>query len=95
MYEESVYLVAEVQIKEKGGSIHAYSDEIPGLHVVGQDRELVLEDVITAIKFLYKEVKGMAVDVKWADSPATFFSKERPMKNFERFVMTQKFAAAS
>ena len=95
MDDDRAYLVAEVRMDEKNGSIHAYSDEIPGLHVVGQDRNAVLADVVTAIKFIYKEVKGMAVEVKWAESPATYFDKQLPMRGVERFVMTPTFSTAN
>lgn len=81
--------VAEVQLKEQDGSIHAYSDEIPGLHVVGTNRDEVLDDVITAIKFLYLEVKGQAIDARWVDSPAESFNKVRPA---ERVAMQPMFA---
>lgn len=81
--------VAEVQFKEQDGSIHAYSDEIPGLHVVGTDRDEVLDDVITAIKFLYQEVKGQAIDARWVDSPAESFNKTR---SAERVAMQAMFA---
>ncbi|MCW5621965.1 MAG: hypothetical protein KIS79_12740 [Burkholderiales bacterium] len=78
-------LVAEVKISEKDGSIHAFSDEIPGLHIVGTNRAEVLEDVMAGIKFLYQKVKGMAVECEWADSPAPEFNRTRP--SVERFVM--------
>ena len=86
MLDRSNVLVAEVCIKEEGGSIHAYSEEIPGLHIVGTEREAVLEDVVTGIKFLYKEVKNMNVDVRWVNSP-------KPVRDFERFMMTEARAA--
>jgi len=88
-------LVAEVKFSEKGGSIHAYSDDIPGLNIVGTDRDDVLDDVVEGIKFLYKEVKGMTVTVEWVDTPATVFNEHvQPRKNIERFVMKPTFAHA-
>jgi hypothetical protein len=69
----STILVAEITLKEQGGSIHAYSDEIPGLHIVGTDRESVFHDVITGIKFLYKQLKNINVEVQWVESPAAIF----------------------
>ena len=90
MTRSQTLLVAEVQIKEENGSIHAYSDELPGLHICGTDRDAVLEDVILGIKFLYKEVHGMNIEARWADSPAAVtFHMERPA---ERVVMQASFA---
>lgn len=90
MTRSQTLLVAEVQLKEEGGSILAYSDEVPGLNVVGTDRDTVLADVITAIKFLYKEVHGMPIDVNWVDSPASVtFKMDRPA---ERVMMQPAFA---
>jgi hypothetical protein len=89
-------LVAEVTLKEKGGSIHAYSDEIPGLHICGIDREKVLVDVITGIKFLYKEAKNIEVEANWVESPATFFDSPRPdFVERERVLMTPTFKIAA
>ena len=87
-------LVAEVQLRERGGSIHAYSDEIPGLNICGTDRQEVLEDVIAGIKFLYQELKGIAVEVKWVDSPAAMFDARLHTKDVARFMMMPTFARA-
>ena len=61
--------VAEILFEEHDGEIHAYSDHIPGLNICGSDRDDVCQDVLEAIKFLYKEVKGMVVSVEWASVP--------------------------
>jgi hypothetical protein len=90
MTRSQTLLVAEVQLKEENGSILAYSDELPGLNIVGTDRETVLADVLTGIKFLYKELHGMAIDASWVDSPASVtFKKDRPA---ERVMMQPAFA---
>ena len=90
MTRSQTLLVAEVQLTEKDGSFHAYSDELPGLNICGVDREAVLADVILGIKFLYKEVHGMNIEARWADSPAAVtYNKARPA---ERVVMQASFA---
>lgn len=90
MTRSQTLLVAEVQLKEQDGSIHAYSDEIPGLHICGTNRDDVLADVITGIKFLYKEVHGLSIEARWADSPAAvIYNLERPA---ERLVMQAAFS---
>ena len=90
MTRSQTLLVAEVQLKEQDGSVLAYSDEMPGLNVVGTNRDEVLADVITAIKFLYKEVHGMVIEASWVDSPASVtFNKARPA---ERVMMQPAFA---
>lgn len=65
-------IVARIQLLERDGHIHAFSDEVPGLNVCGKDREVVLRDVVTAIKFLYREVRGLNVEVEWSQ-------KENPL----------------
>lgn len=65
-------IVARIQLVERDGHIHAFSDEVPGLNVCGENREVVLDDVITAIKFLYREVRGLNVNVEWV-------AKENPL----------------
>ena len=86
-------LVAEVKLKEKDGSIHAYSDEIPGLHIVGTVEEDVLADVLTGITFLYKEVKNINVEARWVESPATTFNGARPYN--KRMILAPTFALAA
>lgn len=60
-------MLARIQLTERDGHIHAFSDEVPGLNVCGTDREVVLADVLTAIKFLYREVRGFNVTVTWTE----------------------------
>ncbi|MGE3679427.1 MAG: hypothetical protein AB7F95_16080 [Burkholderiales bacterium] len=87
------YLVAEVQLHESDGSIHAYSDDIPGLNICGADREAVLTDVIHGIVHIFKIVHGKNVTVEWADTPAGAFQHEsHPHRSKERFVMKPTFA---
>lgn len=62
---------ARIQLDERDGHIHAYSDDVPGLNICGTDKEAVLRDVIRGIEFLYREVRGMKVSVQWVqhDNP--------------------------
>jgi hypothetical protein len=87
--------VAEIRLDERDGDIHAYSDDVPGLNICGRDRDEVLEDVVGAIKFLYKEVAGIDVDVELADSAKAKFDKAAPSQrpSVERFVMRELVAA--
>ncbi len=86
--------VAEVELEEKEGHIYAYSNDVPGLNICGEDRQYVLDDVIEAIKFLYQEVVGIRVDAEWAESPKSKFEMaptQRPP--VERVVMRELAAA--
>ena len=58
---------ARIQMEARDGHIHAFSDEVPGLNICGKDREVVLRDVVRGIKFLFKEVRGINVDVQWVE----------------------------
>jgi hypothetical protein len=58
--------VAKVTLDERGKDIHAYSDDIPGLNICGTNREDVLQDVVGAVAFLFKEVHGIDVQVELA-----------------------------
>lgn len=80
--------VIEVCFREAGGSIHASSDELKGLHVVGTNREEVCGDVISAIEFMFRELRGQPVTVEWVDSPLA-------ERTFERFIMEPGLRAAA
>jgi len=44
--------------------VYLCSDEVPGLNIIGDDRATVISDGIQGIKFLFKQVHGVDVDVR-------------------------------
>ena len=70
-------IVARIELMERDGHVYAYSDEVPGLNVCGTDRDVVLQDVVTAIKFLYREVRGLNVSVKWIEEDSPLMLRPR------------------
>lgn len=86
--------VAEVKFTERGGSIHAQSDEIPGLHIIGTDRESVMKDVINGIKFVFQHIHGKVVDVEWVDTPASVLPHAHTPRDIARFAVKPTFDLA-
>lgn len=95
MDRSKTLLVAEIQFSEGNGSIHAYSDDIPGLHICGTDREAVLRDVVGGIKFLYKQLHGLVIECEWAASPVEVFQHKQNLKGIEHLVMKPAFELAA
>ena len=56
-------------MEERQDGIYAYSNDIAGLNICGENRDDVLSDVLGAVKFIYKEVHGVDVQVELAKTP--------------------------
>ena len=61
--------VITICFHENNGIQHAYSPELPALHVCGKSRESVFADVPEVIKMLYKLNERVDVIVKPASTP--------------------------
>lgn len=55
--------VIEVRVSERDGWSYAYSNDMPELHVCGQDRKAVLRDVCPIVTKLYKLNYNLDVEV--------------------------------
>ena len=95
MTQNPNYLVAEVRVNVRDGCFHAYSTEILGLHICGQDRNDVLVDVKAAIRHLFKVNRGEDVTVEWAADPSAIDPRVVHERVVERFVMQRTFAVAA
>lgn len=78
MTQGSNITVISICFYENGGIVHAYSPELPGLHVCGKRRETVLADVPEVIKMLYKLNDDVEVTVKMASTAQ--FKKPKPSR---------------
>ncbi|MDE0004258.1 MAG: hypothetical protein OXQ29_16335 [Rhodospirillaceae bacterium] len=56
--------VISVQIIEEEGVLFTRSTDLPGLRLCSRDMNSLLADIPDAIKLLYRENKGVAVDVR-------------------------------
>ena len=63
MPKAMAYMVIEVQFEARDGYLHATSEQVPGLYLCGQDPHAVVEDIIPAIKSLFKLNRGWDVEV--------------------------------
>lgn len=77
--------IAVIQFAENEGSIHAFSDDIPGLNICGRDHATVLRDVLDGIKFIYREFFGQNVAVELGKAPDIAIQHQM----IERLVMRQ------
>lgn len=78
MTQGSNITVISICFHENGGIIHAYSPDLPGLHVCGKRRETVLADVPEVIRMLYKLNDGVEVTVKMAATAQ--FKRPKPTR---------------
>lgn len=90
MTQGSNITVISICFHENGGIVHAYSPDLPGLHVCGKKRETVLADVPEVIKMLYKLNDGVDVQVKMASNAQ--FKKPKPSRQAGpvRFLAAQE-----
>ena len=52
-----------IKIEEREGCVYVSSDDVPGLWLWGKDSDQVLNNVVPAIKVLYKHNRGIDVEV--------------------------------
>ena len=84
--------VIQVNIEEQAGYYYVTSNDIPGLHLWGEDRDRLCNIIIPAIKILYKKNRNLDVEVKMAADPQTF-PEPAAVGLCERFVLYQPLAA--
>ena len=63
MPKATAYMVIEVQFKTQDGYLHVTSEQVPGLYLCGPDPQDVIDDIIPAIKALFKLNRGWDVEV--------------------------------
>jgi hypothetical protein len=61
--------VIDIHLAERDGWHYAFSPDLPELHVCGEDRKAVLQDVCPVIKKLYKLNFSVDVEVRYAAQP--------------------------
>lgn len=61
-----------VRTEERQGRYFAYSDDLPGLYICGDNLQDVLADVAPMIQDLYKVSRDLEVTVKAAADPLSF-----------------------
>lgn len=78
MTSASKITVISICFHENDGIVHAYSPDMPSLHVCGKRKEAVFADVPEVIKMLYKLNEGVDVTVAPATTPQ--FKKVNPSR---------------
>lgn len=63
MPSTAAYAVIEVHFEFRYGRLHVRSEDVPGLYLCGPDTEKVMDDIIPAIKALFKLNRGWDVEV--------------------------------
>jgi len=62
----------QIKIQQENGFYYITSDDVPGLHLWGDNIEVLFSDIIPAIKALYKHNKGIEVELFPAEDPDVF-----------------------
>ena len=74
MGSESALIVA-IRVQQLDDYFYAASPDVPGLHVCGLTVEQALESARSTVKALFKQNRGLDVDVKPASSDADSFPR--------------------
>jgi len=82
-----------IRVDIQNGSIYVHSDDVPGLHLCGDNMESLATDTIDAIRILYKKNKGIDVIVKPAADPVTFEENTRLETNKRYIAYPQELTA--
>lgn len=81
MAEAQLITTIRVHVERQGKHFVAYSDDLPGLNLIGKRQKDVLADVPSAIKYLYKQNSGIDVSacpmVKPMEFPNRVYEKDR------------------
>jgi hypothetical protein len=76
-------MVLEIRFEWQNGFLHVTSEEVPGLHLCGSNPQEVLDDVIPAIKALFKLNRGWNVEVVPETDTSRFPS---PVEKLDLFI---------
>jgi hypothetical protein len=63
MTRDTSFAVIELHYVQRSGYLYVTSPDVPGLHLCGSDFRAVCDDVIPAVKTLFKLNRGIEVDV--------------------------------
>ena len=74
MGDESA-LILSIRVQKLDDYFYAASPDVPGLHVCGSTVEQALESARHAVKALFKQNRGIDVEVKPASSDADRFPR--------------------
>ena len=88
--------VIELNIENRGGYVYVSSEDVPGLHLWGDDIQKVCQKIIPAIKLLFRLNRGLDIEVMPASSPNEFpalIAGCSDDKLAERYVMYPAVAA--
>jgi hypothetical protein len=88
--DRDVVLIVRVSIRNEGGIVSARSDDLPGLFINADSVQDANEQVIKAIKALFKYQRNLDVEVSPASTDIEHFPAVR--KPVEQFAI-QKLAA--
>lgn len=62
-----------IKIENRDGCLYISSDDVPGLWLWGNDPEIVMRNIAPAIKTLYRDNRGLEIEVR--EAPASLVSK--------------------
>ena len=65
--------IIRITIENRDGCLYISSKDVPGLWLWGKDPEIVVRNIVPAIKTLYRDNRGLEVEVR--DVPVSRTSK--------------------
>ncbi|MCY4214929.1 MAG: hypothetical protein OXF68_15060 [Gammaproteobacteria bacterium] len=89
MAQAQLTTAIRVRIERHGNHYIAYSDDLPGLNLIGNRQKDVLADVPSAVAYLYKANAGVDVSVCQMAKPLEF---PNPVYEKDRFVVSAQAA---
>ena len=89
MAEALLATTIRVRVERLGKHYVAYSDDLPGLNLIGMRRKDVMADIPSAVAYLYKVNEGIDVSVCQMAKPLEF---PNPVYEKDRFVVSAQAA---
>jgi hypothetical protein len=89
MTQNTPLTVINVTVKPRGELLFASSEDLFGLNIVAPNEEELCARLIPAVKWLFKQNKGMDVDVIIPSQPSDFSMDAAPRKTLEQLVVAR------
>lgn len=87
MTQNTPLTVINVAVKPRGGLLYASSEDLFGLNIAAKNEEELTTRLITAVKWLFKQNKGMDVEVMVPSQPNDFSARAVSNRTLEQLVV--------
>lgn len=80
MPTDQVAFYIDLKVRAEHQHVYVTSEQIPGLHLLGRSFQSMRSMIETAIKRLYQDNQGVAVNVIWLQDAAKFPEAENVLE---------------